>query len=83
LEGRPLVGAPRNGGGAKRAGLTAAFDQSTFALTLRHGIWRVTFDGAFFGDYRSEQHARESIAETQGKLASKSRIVVAAEDRPT
>jgi hypothetical protein len=56
--------------------------QSTFVLAHRHGIWRVTFDGTFFGDYRSEQHARESIAETQRKLASKSRILVATEDRP-
>jgi hypothetical protein len=56
--------------------------QSTFMLAHRHGIWRVTFDGAFFGDYRSEQHARQSIAETQRKLASKSLIIVATADRP-
>lgn len=56
--------------------------QSTFTLTHRHGIWRVTFDGAFFGDYRSEQHARESIAETQSKLASKGRIVLGTCARP-
>jgi hypothetical protein len=51
-------------------------------LAHRHRIWRVTFDGAFIGDYRSEQHARESIAATQGKLASKSRILLVTEDRP-
>ena len=56
--------------------------QSAFILAHRHGIWRVTFDGAFFGDYRSEQHARESISETQDKLASKSRIILATEDQP-
>jgi hypothetical protein len=56
--------------------------QSTFMLAHRHGIWRVAFAGAFFGDYRSEQHARESIAETQRKLASKSLIIVATADRP-
>jgi hypothetical protein len=55
---------------------------STFMLAHRHGIWRVTFDGAFFGDYRSQQHARESVAETQCKLASKSLIVVATAGRP-
>jgi hypothetical protein len=51
--------------------------QSTFILTRRHGIWRVTIDGAFFGDYRSEQHERESIAETQRKRALKSQIILA------
>ena len=56
--------------------------QSVFLITYRHGIWRVTFDGVFFGDYRSEQHARESIAETQRKLASQSQVIVATEDRP-
>lgn len=55
--------------------MTAA--QSVFLLTYRHGIWRVTFDGVFFGDYRSEQHARESIAEAQRKLEPKSRVIVA------
>ena len=59
----------------------AAAAQS-FVLAHRHGIWRVTFDGAFFGDYRSEQHARDSIAETQRKLASKSRIILATKHRP-
>jgi len=61
--------------------LTVPAPHPTFTLTRRHGIWRVTFDGVFFGDYRSEQHARESIAETQQKLASKSRIVLGTDDR--
>lgn len=56
-------------------------EPSTFLLTQRHGIWRVTFDGAFFGDYRSENQARESIAQTQQKLASASRIVLSPTDR--
>jgi hypothetical protein len=34
-----------------------------FLITLRHGIWRITKDGVFFGDYRSKNIAEES-AET-------------------
>ena len=35
--------------------------RSTFQIALRHGIWRVTLDGAFFGDYRSKTHAIEGL----------------------
>lgn len=49
--------------------------QSTFVLTLRHRIWRVTFDGAFYGDYRSERLALEGIEEAQRKLATLARVV--------
>lgn len=28
-------------------------------LPLRRRIWRLTLDGAFYGDYRSERHALE------------------------
>lgn len=50
-------------------------DPSIFALSLRHRIWRVTFDGAFFGDYRSERDAMAGIADAQKNLASVARIV--------
>jgi hypothetical protein len=33
--------------------------KSTFQLNLRRGIWRVTLDGAFYGDYRSKLQALE------------------------
>jgi hypothetical protein len=48
---------------------------SIFALTLRHSIWRVTFDGVFFGDYRSERQALEGIAEAQRKLATTAKVI--------
>jgi len=32
-------------------------------ITLRRGIWRITKDGVFYGDYRSKGHATEG-AET-------------------
>jgi hypothetical protein len=34
--------------------------KSTFELVLRHGIWRVTLEGAFYGDYRSKLQAMEA-----------------------
>lgn len=30
-----------------------------FVVTLRHGIWRITKDGVFYGDYRTKAHAIE------------------------
>ncbi len=33
---------------------------SIIQIVLRRGIWRVTLDGAFYGDYRSKRHATES-----------------------
>lgn len=59
-----------------------ALPQSTFVVTLRHRIWRVTFDGLFFGDYRSKRQALDGIEQAQRKLASVARIVHANEDRP-
>lgn len=38
-----------------------------FSIELRRRIWRVTLDGAFYGDYRSKRHAVESAeAAAQG-----------------
>lgn len=39
----------------------ASAQRSTFCLALHHGIWRVTLDGAFFGDYRSKQNALDGL----------------------
>ncbi|MGE0185870.1 MAG: hypothetical protein AB7Q23_08740 [Hyphomonadaceae bacterium] len=47
---------------------------SAFRLELFHGVWRVTFNGRFFGDYRSEGVAREGIAEAQRALAAPKKI---------
>lgn len=33
---------------------------SIIQITLRRRIWRLTLDGVFYGDYRSERHALES-----------------------
>lgn len=55
---------------------------SIFRITLRHGIWRVTLDGRFFGDYRSKADAIESVEEARSALAAGGRmtsIIVAAE----
>jgi hypothetical protein len=37
-----------------------AVPSSVIQITLRRRIWRLTLDGAFYGDYRSERHAVES-----------------------
>lgn len=33
---------------------------STLVISLKRRIWRITLDGVFYGDYRTERHARES-----------------------
>jgi hypothetical protein len=48
---------------------------STFRLATRHGIWRVTLDGAFFGDYRSKQHALEGLEDARRALVGAGRDV--------
>jgi hypothetical protein len=54
--------------------------RSTFQITLRHRIWRVTLDGQFFGDYRSKRDATESVEEAARALNRPVRVVVASED---
>lgn len=54
---------------------------STFMLRLRNGIWRVTFNGQFFGDYRSEGNALEGIAEAQRRLTTPAKVIRAQPDR--
>ena len=56
--------------------------KAIFRIALSHRIWRVTLDGAFFGDYRSKQHAQESAREASSALAAAGReasIVVVAD----
>jgi hypothetical protein len=48
---------------------------STFQLALRHGIWRVTLDGVFFGDYRSKAHALDGLADARRALAAGGRSI--------
>jgi hypothetical protein len=33
---------------------------STLEISLSRRIWRVTLDGAFYGDYRTRRHASDS-----------------------
>lgn len=45
------------------------------------GIWRVTRDGRFFGDYRAKGHALQAIAEArQTQEASGQRVSVVIDD---
>ncbi|MBL8537021.1 MAG: hypothetical protein JNM59_06420 [Hyphomonadaceae bacterium] len=44
-------------------------------VVLRRRIWRVTIDGAFCGDYRSERHAAESAEAAASTLRAQGRTV--------
>lgn len=48
---------------------------TTISTTLRRGIWRVTLDGAFYGDYRSARHASESAEAAALALRKSGRVV--------
>ena len=53
--------------------------QSVFAIKLHHGIWRMTLDGRFFGDYRSKDQALEGVAAARlvlGAVGSSARVVI-------
>jgi hypothetical protein len=41
----------------------------------RRGIWRVTLDGSFYGDYRSRRHAIESVDAAAVALRNSGRVV--------
>jgi|GEM_PF-2669585 len=56
---------------------------STFQLSFRHGVWRVSFNGAFFGDYRSEHDALEGITHAQRKLSAPAKVVRIQDPRPS
>lgn len=48
---------------------------STFCLTFRHRIWRVTLDGEFFGDYRSKDQALQGVDDASHALGTVGRTV--------
>jgi hypothetical protein len=57
---------------------------STLLITLNRRIWRITLDGVFYGDYRSQRHAAESADAAATALRGKGRTVniVAAAPKP-
>ena len=48
---------------------------STLHVTFNRGIWRVTLDGAFCGDYRSRRHAVDSADAAAAALRTQGRVV--------
>jgi hypothetical protein len=57
---------------------------STLLITLYRRIWRITLDGVFYGDYRSQRHAAESADAAATALRGQGRTVniVAAPSNP-
>lgn len=57
---------------------------STLLITLNRRIWRITLDGVFYGDYRSQRHAAESADAAATALRGKGHTVniVAAAPKP-
>ncbi len=48
---------------------------STLELTLKRRIWRLTLDGAFYGDYRTRSHAEDSAEAAALALRQQGRVV--------
>jgi hypothetical protein len=48
---------------------------SVLQITLSRRIWRITLDGAFYGDYRTRRHATDSADAAAAELRSKGRLV--------
>ena len=48
---------------------------STLVITLKRRIWRITLDGVFYGDYRTERHATESAEAAAAALRHEGRSV--------
>jgi hypothetical protein len=48
---------------------------STLEIRLSRRIWRVTLDGAFYGDYRTRRHADESAEAAAAALRKQGRAV--------
>ncbi len=48
---------------------------SVFEIKLSRRIWRVTLDGAFYGDYRTRRHADESAEAAAAALHKQGRTV--------
>jgi hypothetical protein len=54
---------------------TPSAPTSIIQIALRKRIWRVTLDGAFYGDYRSRRHAAESADAAAGTLRKAGSLV--------
>lgn len=52
---------------------------SVLLITLSRRIWRVTLDGAFYGDYRTRRHASESAEAAAAALRTRGRVVTVLE----
>jgi hypothetical protein len=48
---------------------------SILSITLKRGVWRLTLDGAFYGDYRSQRHASESAEAAAAALRNEGHSV--------
>jgi hypothetical protein len=48
---------------------------ATFQIMFSRSIWRVTLDGAFYGDYRSRDQAREGVDAAALALRARGRVV--------
>lgn len=48
---------------------------SIFHIEQRNSIWRVSLDGRFFGDFRSQTQARASVDEAAVALRASGRVV--------
>jgi hypothetical protein len=59
-----------------------AASRLTFRILLRHGIWRVSLDGRFYGDYRSRSDALEAAEQAAGGRAQPPLIVFDDPDTP-
>jgi hypothetical protein len=48
---------------------------SVLQITLSRSIWRVTLDGVFYGDYRTQRHATDSADAAADALRRQGRVV--------
>lgn len=48
---------------------------STFRIVERRGVWRVTLDGAFYGDFRAKDHAEEAAQDAARAIRANGRAV--------
>jgi hypothetical protein len=56
---------------------------STFHIGERHSIWRVTLDGAFYGDYRTLDQATEGADAGAAPLRARgTKVTIVAPARP-
>lgn len=55
--------------------MIASPSSSIFEIKLSRGIWRVTLDGSFYGDYRTRRHADESAEAAALALRKQGRTV--------